>query len=219
MNSTKKIQGITLGMAAMLLGAFITVAAIPKQTAEAALVSENIYTYTLKNEPTTVQMVGSGNYNDWHYVVKSQPTYGVVPSFDGVTGEAFYQPNAGVNGIADKFTYRLEKDNPDWFSNTSTVRIAIVENWTEFYPEKVTPVVLMQYIKDKGLTSATVNTTPGVSNIEPYKATPQGKIAYSNVKAAWELSGQSWWNLSLGQKQWLMDNLHNKAYVFYGLTE
>lgn len=214
--TTAKMTGI---MAATILAmAVFSIAGLvsPLKTAEAAMISNGINTYTLKNSPTGIQMVGTANYPTFHYVIMTAPANGQI-QFDGATGEAFYQPNIGFQGV-DSFTYKIVSNySQEWFSNTATVKIAVVENWTAFYPEKVTPVVLAQYVKDKSMTSATVNEIPGVTNIEPYKQTPQGKVAYSNVKAAWEMSGNSWWSLTLGQKQWLMDNLHNKAFVFYGL--
>ena len=210
-NATFAMSTGILALAIFSVAGLVT----PMKTAEAAMISNSINSYTLKNEPTTIQLVGTANYPTFHYVVMSGAANGSL-QFDGATGEVFYQPNANFQGV-DSFTYRIVSNyNNAWFSNTATVKIAVVENWTEFYPEQVTPVVLAQYIKDKSMTSATVNEIPGVTNIEPYKATPQGKVAYSNVKASWELSGQSWWDLTLGQKMWLMENLHNKAYIFYG---
>lgn len=212
MNFTKKIQASAIGV--MLVVIFV---AGSMQTAEAAMISNNVRTWTLKGEPSTVQMVGTANYPTFHYVIMSVPANGQIPSYDGVTGEAFYQPNAGFTGV-DSFTYRIVSNyNSAWFSNTATVKIAVVENWTEYYPAATTPVLMSDYVIAKGLNASTVNEIPGVTNIEPYKQTPQGHINYVNVKAAYELAGQNWWDLTLGQKMWLMENLYYKTGQWAGV--
>ena len=74
---------------------------------------------------------------------------------------------------------------------------------------------LAAYMKDSSLgVPANSPEIIGTTNIEPIKATPYGKMAYTNAKIAVELSGQSWWALDLGQKAFLIEqycNLLDKA--------
>lgn len=209
------MSSVALLSATLLLAA---VAIIPHTiSAHAELIAQNITTYTLVSEPTTIQLAGSGNYNDWHYVIQTQATHGTVLSYDGVTGQALYQPNAGYVGT-DSFTYNLVKNlNTGWFSMPATVKIAIVPNWTEYYPAKTTPVLMSQYVAAKSMSPANTPEIPGITNIEPYKATAEGYARYWNVRGAWELSGQSWWSLTLGQKQWLMENLPFQTGLWAGV--
>lgn len=198
-----------LGLAGVL-GLFFANSS-PLQQAHAELVAQSLQTFTLASEPTTIQLVGSGNYNDWHYVVQNAPTHGTIVAFNNVTGQALYQPNSGFTGI-DSFTYKLVKNsNTAWYSMPATVKVAVVLPWEQYYNAKITPTMMASYIKNNSLSASTAPEIPGVTNIEPYKSTPEGAVRYANVKASWELSGQSWWSLTLGQKQWLMEQLPFKA--------
>ena len=151
-------------------------------------------------------MQGSAIYPTFHYELTKAPANGVY-LFDAATGKGVYTPNAGFTGI-DRISYKIVSNyNDDWHSDIATIKIAVAEPWAQFAIDEVTakmsPIDLAQYIKDRNLTAANMSDVPGITNIEPYKLTPYGKMAYANAKIAFELAnGQySWWTLSLGQKQ------------------
>lgn len=217
-NQKKVIRTTTVAMAGIFIALAAFVTAHPAQNANAELVAQPIVTWTLKSEPTTVQLVGSGNYNDWHYVIMSTPSHGTLLSYDGLTGQALYQPNAGFTGI-DSFTYRLVKNmNTNWYSATVTVKIAVVEP-CQFCSAHSSVVDLANYFKAKNYTPANAPEVQGVTNLEPRKATADGSVAYTNAKIAITLSGQDWYSFSLGQRAYMMDNycnLLNKSDMWFG---
>ena len=180
--------------------------------AEATMLSQDIVTYTLKDEPTTIKLQGSANYSTFHYEIAAPPQQGRIVSLDANTGEALYQPNSGFAGI-DSFTYKIVSNyNGAWTSDAGKVRVAVVEPWRQYcYDSPITPIQLSQYIKAKQLTAANMPGIIGTTNIEPLKATPQGHMEYVDAKAAFEAAnGQySWWTLDLEQKAWIMDGYCN----------
>lgn len=219
-NATKKgIAAVaTIAALALAIVAISTLTLTTPNAAFAEMLAQNIKAFALKSEPTTIQLNATANYPTFHYVLKSQPAHGLILSLNDKTGAAIYQPYADFDGSVDSFTYRIESIyNSGWFSNTAAVKIAVVKDWTAYYPAPVTPVKISEFIASHGLTAATTPEIPNVTNIEPYKQTPQGGVYYSNVKASWELSGQSWWSLTLGQKQYLMDNLPFQTGLFMGV--
>lgn len=175
--------------------------------AEAAMLSQDIVTYTLKNEQVKVNLTGSANYPTFHYVITNQPQNGKIVSFDAKTGQVAYQPNSGFTGI-DSFKYRIVSDfNDTWTSNKATIKVAVAEPWKQYCNDcPITPVQLSQYVKAKNLTAASMPDA-GAANFEPLKATPEGQMAYVDAKIAFELVNgpYSWWTLDLGQKAWMMD--------------
>lgn len=175
--------------------------------AEAVMLSQDIVTYTLKDEQTKINLAGSADYPTFHYVITTQPQNGKIVSFDAKTGAVTYQPNSGFAGI-DSFKYRIVSDfNDAWTSNKATVKVAIAEPWKQYCNDcPVTPVQLSQYVKAKNLTAANMPDA-GATNFEPLRATPEGQMAYVNAKIAFELANgpYSWWTLDLGQKAWMMD--------------
>ncbi len=205
MISGKNATLLSVIAAALLLMPAIFSVLLPN--AEAVMLSQDIVTYTLKNEQTTISLTGSANYPTFHYVITAQPQNGKIISFDAKTGQVIYQPNSGFAGI-DSFKYRIVSDfNDTWASNKATVKVAVAEPWKQYCNDcPITPVQLSQYIKDKHLTEANMPDI-GAVNFEPLKATPEGQMAYTNAKIAYELANgpYSWWNLDLGQKAWMMD--------------
>ena len=180
--------------------------------AEATMLAQDVVTYTLKGQPTIVNLEGSANYPTFHYVIPTQPQNGKIVTLDAKNGHLLYQPNAGFAGI-DLFKYRIGSNyNETWISNTGIVKVAVVEPWKQYcYNNPITPLQLSQYVKAKQLTAANMPEIIGTTNIEPMKATPVGNMEYVDAKAAFELANgsYSWWTLDLGQKAWMMDNYCN----------
>jgi hypothetical protein len=174
--------------------------------AQAEMVAKNAMFYLDKN--TTIdgyQLEGSANYPTFRYEVSVYPKNGALV-LDPDTGKIGYTPNTGFTGI-DSFNYRIVSElNSNWYSSKATVRAAVGEPWNEYCDAKLTPIGLSTYMKDSSLgVPANSPEIIGTTNIEPIKATPYGKMAYTNSKIAVELSGQSWWALSLGQKAFLIE--------------
>lgn len=206
-----------LSIAAMFLAAMIT--AGQPRIAHAEMLSQNITTYTIKSEPTTIKLVGSSQWNNFHFVIMSMASHGTIPSYNGVTGEVFYQPTAGFTGI-DSFTYRIvSNENTNWFSATTTVKIAVVEDCSNYCQNKSSVVDLANFMKAQQYTPANAPEIPGVTNLEPRKATAYGQVVYTDAKIAVTLSGQDWYSFSLGQRAYMMDNyctLLNKSDIWFG---
>lgn len=197
--------------------------------AEAVMLASSIQTYTLKNQTMWLYLQGSANYPTFKFEVVKQPTNGIYTLQGELSGTGYYTPKPGFTGV-DTFTYRIVSyHNSAWHSDVATVTVAVAEPWAQFtqlgdVTAKMSPIDLAQYIKDKQLTAANMPMIYDVTNIEPYKQTPYGKMAYANAKIAVELANGSgaWWTLSLGQKQWIMENyidLLGRAYIWYNFAE
>ena len=203
-----KIMTIVVTVASMLAISLVA-------PAQAEMVAKNATFYLDKN--TTIdgyQLEGSANYPTFQYEVSVYPKNGGLV-LDPATGKIGYTPNSGFTGI-DSFKYRIVSElNSNWYSSKATVRAVVGEPWNEYCDAKLTPIGLSTYMKDSSLgVPANSPEILGTTNIEPIKATPYGKMAYTNSKIAVELSGQSWWALSLGQKAFLIEqycNLLDKA--------
>lgn len=162
---------------------------------------------------TDAQLEGFADYPTFRYEVTSNPKNGIA--LDANSGKMTYSPNVGFTGI-DSFKYRIVSTiNSNWFSSQATVKMVVGEPWNAFCGSDLSPIGLSTYMKNKSL-GLPANTPEiyGTTNIEPMKATPYGKMAYTNAKIAVELSGRSWWALDLGQKAFLMEhycNLLDKA--------
>ena len=174
--------------------------------AHGEMVVKNATFYLDKN--TTIdgyQLEGSANYPTFQYEVSIYPKNGAL-ILDPATGKIGYTPNSGFTGI-DSFKYRIVSElNSSWYSSKATVRAVVGEPWNEYCGAKLTPIGLSTYMKDSSLgVPANSPEILGTTNIEPIKATPYGMMAYTNSKIAVELSGQSWWALSLGQKAFLIE--------------
>lgn len=174
--------------------------------AQAEMVAKNATFYLDKN--TTIdgyQLEGSANYPTFQYEVSVYPTNGALV-LDPDTGKIGYIPNTGFTGV-DSFKYRIVSElNSNWYSSKATVRAVVGEPWNAYCGAELTPIGLSMYMKDSSLgVPANSPEIIGTTNIEPIKATPYGKMAYANSKIAIELSGQSWWALSLGQKAFLIE--------------
>jgi hypothetical protein len=180
--------------------------------AEAAMLAQDVVTYTLKGQVTTVNLAGSANYPTFHYIISAQPQNGKIVTLDAKAGQLTYQPNTSFAGV-DSFNYKIVSNNNEtWTSNTGIVKVAVVEPWKQYCNNNpITPLQLTQYVKDRHLTAANMPGIIGTTNIEPMKATPLGNMEYVNAKIAFELANgsYSWWMLDLGQKAWMMDNYCN----------
>jgi hypothetical protein len=206
----KLISGIVLTGTFLFLILASPSTLLPK--AEATMLSQDIITYTLKGQPTMMQLSGSANYSTFHYEIAVQPLNGKIVMLDAKSGQLVYKPNSDFTGI-DSLRYRIVSNyNETWSSNTATGKVAVVEPWKQYcYNSQITPIQLSQYIKAKQLTAANMPGIMGTTNIEPLKATPQGHMEYVDAKAAFEVANgsYSWWTLNLEQKAWIMDNYCN----------
>jgi hypothetical protein len=160
------------------------------------------------------QLEGSANYPTFNYQVSVYPKNGTL-ILSPESGMITYTPNPGFTGI-DSFKYKIVSSlNSNWYSAKATVTAVVGEPWSPYCGAKLTPIGLAAYMKDSSLgVPANSPEIIGTTNIEPIKATPYGKMAYTNAKIAVELSGQSWWALDLGQKAFLIEqycNLLDKA--------
>lgn len=182
------------------------------QNAEATMLVQNVATYTLEDQPITMNLAGSANYPTFHYIIAAQPQNGKIINLNEKTGHLIYLPEKGFVGI-DLFKYRIVSNyNETWTSNTGTVKVAVVEPWKQYcYNNPITPLQLSQYVTAKQLTAANMPGIIGTTNIEPIKATPLGNMEYVNAKIAFELANgsYSWWSLGLDQKAWMTDNYCN----------
>lgn len=184
---------------------------------EATMIANSLETFAIRNTPTNIQLVGTANYPTYHYEIVAQPSSGSAVLKDSAKGIVTFTPPADTDGIVLTFSYKIVSNyNPAWFSNVATVKVAVVKQWTAYYPAVTTPVQIANFIRDRQLTAATATEEPGVTNIEPYKATSEGSVHYSNVKAAWIMTGQDWYKLTLGQRQYLMDELPFKTGLWIG---
>lgn len=184
--------------------------------AQAEMVAKDATFYLDKNTNNMAgyQLEGSANYPTFQYEVSLYSKNGWLV-VDSDTGKIGYTPNTGFTGI-DSFKYRIVSElNSNWFSSKATGRAVVGEPWDAYCGAKLTPIGLSIYMKDSSLgVPANSPEILGTTNIEPIKATPYGKMAYTNAKIAVELSGQSWWELDLGQKAFLIEqycNLLDKA--------
>lgn len=155
------------------------------------------------------QLEGSANYPTFNYQVSVYPKNGTL-ILSPESGMITYTPNPGFTGI-DSFKYKIVSSlNSNWYSAKATVTAVVGEPWSPYCGAKLTPIGLAAYMKDSSLgVPANSPEIIGTTNIEPIKATPYGKMAYTNAKIAVELSGQSWWALDLGQKAFLMEQYCN----------
>lgn len=211
---------------AVALALFLAAAAYTSTAAkaEAVMVATSYETYTLKDQALWLYLQGSANYPTFKFEVVRQPANGIYTLQDNVSGKGYYTPNTGFTGI-DTIKYKIVSIyNSAWHSDVATIKIAVAEPWAQFAlgeeTAKTSPIDLAQYLKERGIGPSTTNQIFDVTNIEPYKQTPYGKMAYANAKIAFELANGSWswWELSLGQKQWLMENyieLLGKAYIYF----
>ena len=183
--------------------------------ARAEMIAKGDIFYSHKDTVTEgYQLEGSANYPTFNYQVSVYPKNGTL-ILNQESGMITYTPNPGFTGI-DSFKYKIVSTlNSNRYSAKATVTAVVGEPWSPYCGAKLTPIGLATYMKDSSLgVPANSPEIIDTTNIEPIKATPHGKMAYTNAKIAVELSSQSWWALDLGQKAFLIEqycNLLDKA--------